>query len=58
MEIIPEYMEDPESLNYGVIIKWDNPLYKVTKVFPFLKSLIKFLGEKIFLRLPKNLTDL
>lgn len=58
VEIIPEYMEDPESLNYGVIIKWDNPLYNVTKVFPFLKTLLKFIGEKIFLRLPKNPTDL
>lgn len=58
VEIIPEYMEDPESLNYGVLIKWDNPLYKITKIFPFLKILIKFIGEKIFLRLPKKPIDL
>ena len=39
VEIIPEYMEDPESLNYGVLIKWSNPLYKVTMALPFLKKL-------------------
>lgn len=55
VEIIPEYMEDPESLNYGVLIKWDNPLYKVTKIFPFLKPVIRFIGKKIFLRIPKEI---
>lgn len=54
VEIIPDYMEDPESLNYGVLIKWDNPLYKVTKIFPFLKPVIRFIGKKLFLRIPKE----
>lgn len=54
VEIIPEYMEDPESLNCGVLIKWDNPLYNATKIFPFLKPIIRFIGKKLFLRIPKN----
>lgn len=54
VEIIPEYMEDPASLNYGVLIKWDNPLHKVTKAFPFLKPVIRWIGKKLFLRLPKK----
>ena len=33
---IPNYFEDPESLNYGVLIFWENPLYALQKrEFPF-----------------------
>ena len=53
VEIIPEYMEDPESLNYGVLIRWNNPIYQTTKTFPFLKSIIKYIGKKIFIRVPE-----
>jgi hypothetical protein len=53
IEIIPEYMEDPESLNCGVLIRWNNPLYKITKTFPFLKSVIKYVGERLFIRVPE-----
>jgi hypothetical protein len=53
VEIIPEYMEDPESLNYGVLIRWNNPLYRITKTFPFLKSVIKYVGKKLFIRVPE-----
>ena len=51
-EIIPEYMDDPESLNYGVLIRWNNPLYNVTKAFPFLKTIIRQIGKSLFLRIP------
>lgn len=27
IKIIPDYMEDPESLNYGVLMFWPNPYY-------------------------------
>lgn len=54
MEIIPEYMDDPDSLNYGVLVRWSNPLYKVTKTLPFLKPMIRWIGKKIFLRIPKD----
>ena len=50
--IIPDYMDDPKSLNYGVMVRWDNPLYKLTKIFPSLKYLIRKLGEKFLLGLP------
>ena len=53
VDIIPGYMEDHESLNYGVLIRWKNPFYWVTKVMPFLKPLIRFVGRKLFLRLPE-----
>ncbi len=49
VEIIPEYMDDPESLNYGVLIRWDNPLYEITKALPFLKIVIRFVGKALFL---------
>lgn len=54
VEIIPEYMEDPESLNYGVLIRWKNPLYRITRVLPLFKSIIKSAGRAIFLS-PQNL---
>lgn len=51
--IIPNYMDDPKSLNYGIMIRWDNPLYKLTKIFPPLKYIIKKFGEKFLLGLPR-----
>ena len=51
--IIPNYMDDPKSLNYGVMVRWDNPLYKLTKIFPPLKLIIKKIGEKFLLGLPE-----
>jgi hypothetical protein len=55
VKIIPEYMEDPESLNYGVLIRWINPLYQGTRVFPFLMPMIRYVGAAIFLWTPRNL---
>jgi hypothetical protein len=48
VEIIPEYMVDSKSLNYGVLIKWSNPLYKVTKALPFLRAGIRLVGRLLF----------
>lgn len=48
VEIMPKYMDDPESLNYGVLIRWMNPLYRTTKAFPFLKPGIRFIGKRLF----------
>ena len=50
VEIIQDYMIDPESLNYGVLIKWANPMYEITKALPFLKMAIRFIGKFLFLR--------
>lgn len=54
VEIIPEYMEDPESLNYGVLIRWNNPFCRLTKMFPFFKTIMKVIGRGLFLRVPKK----
>ncbi len=54
VEVIPEYMDDPDSLNYGVLIKWSNPLYRTTKALPFLKPLIRFIGKLLFLGSPQR----
>lgn len=35
-KVIPNYIEDPESCNYGVLMVWDNPFYG--KPFPMLWS--------------------
>jgi hypothetical protein len=55
VEIIPDYMEDPQSLNYGVLMKWTNPLYPVTRRASFLATAIKKLGQALFVRVPAGL---
>ena len=55
VEIIPEYMHDPESLNYGVLIRWDNPFYKLTRIFPFLRWTIKFIAAILLIRMPDRI---
>ena len=36
IRVIPNYIEDPESCNYGVLLSWENPFYG--KPFPKLWS--------------------
>ena len=55
VEVIPEYMHDPESLDYGVLIRWDNPLYNVTRIFPVLKWMIKFIATTLLLGTPERI---
>ena len=55
VEVIPEYMHDPESLNYGVLIRWDNPFYKLTRIFPFLRWTIKFIAAILLIRMPDRI---
>jgi hypothetical protein len=52
VEIIPNNMEDPESLNFGVLIKWDNPLYKAMKYIPFLRQMVQAIAKTLFIRVP------
>jgi len=54
VEVIPDYMKDPDSLDYGVLMKWGNPLYKLTKRLPFVRWLIQLLGVRFLLRIPKT----
>ena len=49
VEIIPGYMEDPQSRDFGVLMKWENPFYRITEKFPFLKSLVRQIGTRLFL---------
>lgn len=40
VKVLPGYMEDPESLNYGVLMFWENPFYRFTRhLGPALKVL-------------------
>jgi hypothetical protein len=55
VEIIPGYMHDPKSLNYGVLVRWDNPLYRVTNIFPFLRWPIRIIGGSLLLRTPPEI---
>lgn len=34
IKIVPGYMEDPDSLNYGVLMFWENRLYRFTRWLP------------------------
>ena len=54
VEVIPEYMHDPESLNYGVLIRWDNPGYSITRIFPFLKLAMRFISASVLLHIPRG----
>ena len=54
VEVIPGYMHDPESLDYGVLIRWDNPIYIITRMFP-LKWMIRFISSFLILRTPEKI---
>jgi hypothetical protein len=41
VRLLPNYMPDPESLNYGVLIKWQNPFYNR----PFKKVIASFIDR-------------
>jgi ribosomal protein S18 acetylase RimI-like enzyme len=38
-KIIPNYFDDPESLNYGVLVSWANPFYPFTKYSKLLAKI-------------------
>lgn len=31
VKVLPDYIPDPQSLDYGVLLEWRNPFYKITK---------------------------
>jgi ribosomal protein S18 acetylase RimI-like enzyme len=43
VKLQPDYFKDPESLDYGVILRWNNPFYSITKVFPFFAKPFSYL---------------
>jgi len=40
IRIIPNYIKDPESLNYGILVVWENPFLGLTELFPFWAQLV------------------
>lgn len=40
LKVIPKYIKDPESLNYGILVVWENPFLDLTKLFPFWAQLL------------------
>ena len=40
IKVIPNYFPDSESLNYGVLLVWNNPLYRITTKSKQVKSLL------------------
>lgn len=36
IKLLPNYFNDPESCNYGVLLVWENPFYPLTRRFPAL----------------------
>jgi len=45
IKVLPEYIPDPESLNYGVLLEWRNPFYNLTKYFKPLGWLLSVLAR-------------
>lgn len=43
VKIIPGYIKDPESLDYGILVVWKNPFLELTKLLPFWAQLISSL---------------
>ena len=43
VKVQKDYFRDPDSLNYGVILKWNNPFYHLTKRLPFFARPLSFL---------------
>lgn len=41
LKVIPNYFEDPLSLNYGVLYRWNNPFYDLKKHLSASKSSFK-----------------
>lgn len=43
VKVQENYFKDPESLDYGVILEWRNPFYRVTHFLPFLAKPLSYL---------------
>jgi len=40
VKIIPGYIDDPQSLDYGILVVWENPFLDLTRLFPFWAQLL------------------
>jgi len=45
IKILPDYMPDPESMNFGVLMEWRNPFHGVTKHFKLLGHLLSSIAK-------------
>lgn len=50
MKIVPGYMEDPDSLNNGVLMFWENPFYRYTRHMKTLTKLAQSFAAKAVFR--------
>jgi hypothetical protein len=48
IRIQADYFKDPESLNYGLILKYNNIFYPVIKKWPFVAKMLGFLHDRDF----------
>lgn len=58
VKIIPNYLDDPQSSNFGILMKWDNPIYlgkysKIVTTPTRIFSRLKFTNAKKFLLNPE-----
>lgn len=54
IEIVPNFFPDPKSLGYAAMVELKNPLYWITKILPFMKWIILFIGKKLIFAAPKK----
>lgn len=50
VKIIPGYMEDPDSLDYGVLMLWESSFYRYAHRMKMLTKLAQFVTAKVMLR--------
>lgn len=50
VKVIPNYMEDPDSLNYGILMFWENPYYRYTRFLGPIMKLVSWTAHRWFLR--------
>lgn len=50
VRVVPGYMDDPDSLNYGVLMFWENPFYRYTKHMKTLTKIAQFVAAKVMFR--------
>ena len=56
IKVIPDYIVDPDSCDYGVLMFWKNPFYKLSKHVPFLSSFFSEASAKLLLN-PRELVS-
>ena len=45
IRVLPDYIPDPESMNYGVLLEWKNPFYPITRWCKALALLLSYLVQ-------------